>query len=87
MTHPELVALIPVNKTDPNITKPNGWKMPATNLFKRLSQKTKNRVLQMDGNNPSDCDPEKNPARESWKAIGIKPNITPLEVQITVSGD
>ena len=34
MNRPELVALIPVNKKDPNITKANGWKMPAKNLFK-----------------------------------------------------
>ena len=37
--HPELVALIPVHKKDPNITKKNGWKMPARNLFKRLVEK------------------------------------------------
>lgn len=86
MNRPELVALIPVNKTDPNITKPNGWKMPATNLFKRLTEKTHNRVLQMDNDNPANCDPKKNPSKQSWQQIGIKPNVTPLEVQITISG-
>ena len=86
MTRPDLVALIPVNKNDPNITKKNGWKMPAENLFKRLREKTSNRVLQMDGVNPAECDPAKSPARESWKTIGIKPDTTPLAVQITISG-
>lgn len=86
MNRPDLVALIPVNKQDPNITKPNGWKMPASNLFKRLTEKTNNRVLQMDGDNPSDCDPAKSPAKESWRSINIKPTVTPLEIQVTITG-
>ena len=36
MNIPDLVALIPVHKQDPNIKKKNGWKMPAKNLFKRM---------------------------------------------------
>jgi hypothetical protein len=39
MTHPDFAALIPVDKQDPNITKPNGWRMPARNLFNRLAEK------------------------------------------------
>jgi hypothetical protein len=35
MSSPDLCALIPVRKQDPNIKKKNGWKMPATNLFTR----------------------------------------------------
>ena len=38
-------------------------KMPATNLFKRLREKTENRVLQMDGVNPPSCNPTKEPAK------------------------
>ena len=38
MTSPDLVALIPVHKEDPNITKKNGWKMPADHLFNRLTE-------------------------------------------------
>jgi hypothetical protein len=86
MNQPELIAFIPVNKQDPNITKKNGWKMPASNLFRRLTEKTNNRVLQMDGDNPRDCDPSKNPAKQSWSSVNIKPSITPLEIQVTING-
>jgi len=86
MIRPDLVALIPVNKQDPNITKPNGWKMPATNLFKRLNEKTQHRVLQMDGDNPPDCNPARSPAKDSWRSIGMKPQTTPLEIKVTVTG-
>lgn len=86
MNRPELIAFIPVNKQDPNITKPNGWKMPASNLFRRLTEKTNNRVLQMDGDNPRDCDPSRNPAKQAWSSIDINPSITPLEIQVTING-
>ena len=33
MKHSDLVAFIPVHKQDPNITKKNGWKMPAEKLL------------------------------------------------------
>jgi glyoxylase-like metal-dependent hydrolase (beta-lactamase superfamily II) len=82
LTHSDLVALIPVHKKDPNITKPNGWKMPATNLRKKLIERTSNRVLQMDNVNPASCDPTKEPAKSSWKKAGIKPNITPLFIEL-----
>jgi len=81
---PELVALIPVHKKDPNITKVNGWKMPARNLFKRLTEKTNGRVLQMDGVNPAECDPAVNPAKAAWKKIGIKPRITDINVELDI---
>jgi hypothetical protein len=48
MTHEELVAMIPVDVSDPNIKKKNGWKMPATNLFGELKKKTRNRIIRMD---------------------------------------
>lgn len=86
MIRPDLIALIPVNKQDPNITKPNGWKMPATNLFKRLDEKTQHRVLQMDGDDPPDCNPARNPAKDSWRSIGVKPETTPLEIKVTIAG-
>jgi hypothetical protein len=60
--------------------------MPATNLFKRLTERTSNRVLQMDGDNPPWCDPARNPAKASWKNIDIRPRVTPLAVEITISG-
>jgi Metallo-beta-lactamase superfamily len=85
MTAPELVALIPVNKKDPNITKRDGWKMPARNLFKRLKEKTSHRVLQMDCVNPSDCNPNAGRAKSGWKEIGIKPRIGDLSVEIDIA--
>jgi hypothetical protein len=86
MNRPDLVALIPVHKRDPNITKPNGWKMPAKNLFKRLKEKTDHRVLQMDDVNPPDCNPAKDPAKTAWKRVGIKPKINDLSVEIEIRG-
>jgi beta-lactamase superfamily II metal-dependent hydrolase len=86
MGDPNLVALIPVHKKDPNITKKNGWKMPAKNLFKRLKEKTNNRVLQMDNVNPPECDPARNPAKEAWKKAGVKPRITDFSVEIEIAG-
>lgn len=85
MTHPDLVALIPVHKQDPNITKVGGWKMPATNLFKRLRQRTENRVLQMDGVNPPACDPDTQ-AKAAWKRVRIKPRIDSLAVELDFKG-
>jgi hypothetical protein len=79
-----LVALIPVHKKDPNILKQNGWKMPAKNLFKRLKERTGGRVLQMDGLNPDGCDPDVQPAKGSWKRIGIKPHITDIGIEIEI---
>jgi hypothetical protein len=84
MEHPELVALIPVHKKDPNITKQNGWKMPARKLFKRLVEKADHRVLQMDGVNPASCDPNREPAQSAWKRIGIQPRITELFVELDI---
>jgi hypothetical protein len=86
MNHSDLVALIPVHKKDPNITKQKGWKMPAVKLFKRVKEKTKNRVLQMDNDNPSDCDPTKAPAKAAWAAVGIKPKINPNSIELEIPG-
>ncbi len=83
--HDDLVALIPVHKKDPNIVKVNGWKMPAKNLFKRLKEKTENRVLQMDDVNPAECDPNKEPAKTAWKKVGIKPRVTDLSIEIDIA--
>ena len=85
MGAPDLVALIPVNKKDPNIAKKNGWKMPAKNLFTHLKQKTGGRVLQMDCVNPPDCDPAVNPAKAAWKKIGVTPRSTDLAIEVEIS--
>lgn len=84
MTHPDLVAFIPVHKQDPNIRKAGGWKMPAKKLFDRLKEKTSGRVLQMDNVNPPDCDPSKEPAKSAWKRVKIAPTITKDSIEITL---
>jgi hypothetical protein len=85
MSHPELVAMIPVDRTDSNITKVNGWKMPATNLFRRLKEKTNNRVLLMDTGWDQDGDPEiaKN---DQWDILPVKPKMNPLYIEYEVRG-
>ena len=87
MTHPDLMALIPVHKKDPNITKDRGWKMPARNLLKKLRERTSNRVLQMDDAPAKDCDPKVEPAKGAWKRCGIKPKVTPLFAELEISGE
>ncbi|CAN7746466.1 hypothetical protein LJR220_002210 [Bradyrhizobium sp. LjRoot220] len=86
MTHPDLAALIPVHKKDPNITKANGWKMPAKKLFRKLRERTSGRVLQMDGINPAGCNPGKQPALGAWKKIRIKPKQTDMFVELEIPG-
>jgi len=73
MNHEELVAMIPVDDTDPNITKDNGWKMPAKNLYGVLKEKTKFRILRMDKGFADDCDPVKNKDKSKWKDLPEKP--------------
>lgn len=85
MNHPDLVALIPVDKSDPNIKKDDGWKMPAEHLFEHLKKQTSNRVLQMDDRNPPECNPDK-AAKGAWKKVGIKPKVTDLSITLDIKG-
>jgi len=73
MGHDEMIAMIPVDRTDPNITKKNGWKMPAKNLYDHLKTKTKFRVLRMDDGYADGCDPVKNKDKSKWKDLPFKP--------------
>ncbi len=86
MRRPDLMALIPVDKSDPNITKENGWKMPAPGLFEKLKEQTRNRVLQMDNDNPPECDPAREPARSAWAEAGVKPEVSDLAVKLVIEG-
>jgi beta-lactamase superfamily II metal-dependent hydrolase len=86
MTSDQLVVMIPVDKSDSNIVKENGWKMPAANLFKRLKEKTNLRVLRMDDGYADGCDPKKNAtAKASWDELPHQPKIHKLYVEYTVS--
>jgi hypothetical protein len=88
MEHMELVAMIPVDKTDPNITKKNGWKMPARNLYKRLKEKTSHRILLMDDGFADGCDPQKDKAKAKWNGVKHTPKIkkTDLYVEYVLEG-
>jgi len=77
MNHKELVMMIPVDKTDPNITKEKGWKMPATNLYAELKKKSQNRILRMDE------DVQPSPA---WDKLPFKPKATELYIEYEVRG-
>ncbi|HEY8735381.1 MAG TPA: MBL fold metallo-hydrolase [Puia sp.] len=86
MQHEELVAMIPVDRTDPNITKKNGWKMPAKNLYERLKQKTGYRVLRMDDGFADECGPADK--KNTWKRLPFKPIIDKKNffIEYTVQG-
>jgi len=88
MEHEELVAMISVDKTDPNITKENGWKMPAANLYKRLKEKTQFRVLRMDDAYADGCDPVKNKGKSRWDKLPVKPVVDRKNgfIEYTVKG-
>lgn len=64
MKHQNLMAMIPVDKNDPNISsRKKPWKMPAKNLYEVLKTQTQHRILRMDEVIPEDCQ-GKNPAWE-----------------------
>ncbi len=88
MEHPELVAMIPVDKSDPNIKKKKGWKMPAKNLYKRLKEKTKFRILLMDDGFADGCDPKKNKSQSKWSELPFTPKIekNKLYIEYVVHG-
>jgi hypothetical protein len=75
MKHEELVAMIPVDKSDPNIKKKNGWKMPAKNLLKELKQSTQNRIMRMDDGISKST---------AWKKLPFKPKVTKLYIEYEV---
>jgi hypothetical protein len=84
MIHEELVALIPVDETDANITKETDpWNMPATNLYERLKQKTRNRILRMD---KGIVDNNKVEVKSAWKELGLNPKNQELFVELTIQG-
>lgn len=77
MTHKELVAMIPVDISDPNIKKVKGWKMPATNLLAELKKKCQNRIIRMD---------EGVLQSAAWNKLPFKPKMTDLYIEYEVRG-
>lgn len=86
MTNPELVAMIPVDKSDPNITKKNGWKMPAENLYKHLKQQTNFRILLMDDVYEANCDIKLPAVQQNWGELFANIDNQPNFVGNTVKG-
>lgn len=58
MTHPDLVAAIPVKEA---FAEQKGWEMPAQVLYRRLLEKTRGRVIRADGSGPTLSDPARPP--------------------------
>jgi hypothetical protein len=51
MTSKDLVAMIPVDQEVASRQGKRGWKMPAKDLYERLKQKTKGRIVRLDKGN------------------------------------
>ena len=60
--------------------------MPATNLFRRLKEKTACRVLQMDNVIPPECKPTKASVKAAWTSAGLKPKVTAHCIEIDIAG-
>ncbi|HJW26513.1 MAG TPA: MBL fold metallo-hydrolase [Rhodocyclaceae bacterium] len=58
MTHPDLVAAIPVKEA---FAEQKGWEMPAQVLYRRLLEKTRGRIIRADGSGPTLSDPARPP--------------------------
>jgi hypothetical protein len=85
MTHPELVAMIPVDEAmarRPKGGNPRGWDMPFPPLLQRLQEKAKGRVLRADSGAPPR--PGSVNAAE-WKGFQKKCAVTADYVEITIA--
>lgn len=51
MNSPELAAMIPVDEEVAKKQGKKGWKMPAADLYQRLQEKTKGRIIRLDNGN------------------------------------
>ncbi|RYY54044.1 MAG: MBL fold metallo-hydrolase [Chitinophagaceae bacterium] len=61
MISPELAAMIPVDNKVAGRQGKKGWKMPAEDLYKRLIEKTKGRIIRLDTGNLLENDTEEIP--------------------------
>lgn len=83
MSHPGLVAAIPVDEQFANKTKK--WDMPAESLYPRLLEKTRGRVLRADGKGPTATDPKRRHADERlWKAFAARVAVDPATPSLYV---
>lgn len=97
MTSKELVAMIPVDEEVAKKQGKRGWKMPASDLYERLKQKTKGRIVRLDKGNilfgteeklPDVARPTKeeresfsNKVKESGEKISINGKQRPLYIE------
>jgi beta-lactamase superfamily II metal-dependent hydrolase len=82
MTHPGLVAAIPVDEKFAKAKKPNPWMMPADALYATLKKKTKGRILRADKSGPVAGDPvPAGIAKSDWDAFVSDVTVTPLYVE------
>jgi metallo-beta-lactamase superfamily protein len=99
MIDPELMAMIPVNrvmaKSKKSKTNPNGWEMPEKNLFARLEERTRGRVLLADEQDDKSLK-ERCQDNKFLKKIGFRgsfvrdpadsPSPEPLAIELMVEG-
>jgi hypothetical protein len=81
MTHPDLVALIPV---DSDKAQQLEWEMPYDPLLRRLEEKTRGRVIRSDiglAQSKPDTVPE-----WTWRAFQARVNTTPLFIEYHLAG-
>lgn len=86
MSHPDLVALIPVDEKmahKPKGGSPKGWDMPFPPLLRRLKEKTNGRVLRVDKGMPKR--PSRVPSGE-WKRFTDCCEERELYIDFTVEG-
>jgi hypothetical protein len=99
MTNPDLMAMIPVDrkkaKSKTSKTNPKGWEMPEKNLYARLQERTRGRVLLADEENDISlkgrCQDKNFLQCVSFhgsfvKNQGESPNPEPLAVELTIEG-
>lgn len=88
MTSKDLVAMIPVDQEVAKRKGKHGWKMPADDLYERLKQKTKGRIIRLDKGNiletgeklPDGAKPTKQ-QRDTFSA-----RVTEAETMIEIDG-
>lgn len=85
MTHPELVAMIPVSQ---DMAKKRRWKMPFEPLYRRLEEKTSGRIMQVQihgDDRPLGAHPvPQGLSKTAWQGFRKRVNETKLSFDYTV---
>jgi hypothetical protein len=99
MSNPDLVAMIPVDrakaKCQTSKTNPNGWEMPEKNLFTRLKERTRGRIILADESDDTELKArcQDNKFLSKVKFLGsfvrdkkVSPKKEPLFIELTIEG-